>query len=124
MNNNKFEGIKNRLKSWAEAEAKPLPGLSYSDTTIESRMMEHGCITSNTAVRTIPAYQPCSFNLEIDQAVYNLNKFQRRMVFQKYVEDIPDVQCIEISNRSKSSYYAEMDSIYSFIAGWIKYSLK
>ncbi len=122
--NDTFEGIKRRLESWGEAEAKPVPGLSYSDTTIEARMIEVGCITSGNAVRVIPSYRPNASNLEIDQAVHNLNKFQRRIVYDKYVKQLSDKQCMALSNRSKSSYYAELDSIYHFIAGWLKYSLK
>jgi len=122
--NNKFEGIKNRLKSWAEVEAKPIPGLSHSSDTIESRLMASGCITSNVAVRTIPSFKPNHSNLEIDQAVHNLDKFQRRMIYDKYVRDYEFNKCLSLSNRSKASYYAELDSIYSFISGWLKYSLK
>ena len=109
---------------WAEAEAKPIPGLSHSSTTIEARLMESGCASSGQAVRVIPSYRPSRTNLEIDQAVHSLNKFQRRMVYEKYVKQLPDKQCMVLSNRSKSSYYAELDSIYHFIAGWLKYDLK
>ncbi len=120
----KFDGIKYRLESWAESEAKPVPGLSHSSTTIEARMMETGCASSGQAVRVIPSYRPNASNLEIDQAVHNLNKFQRRIVYDKYVKQLSDKQCTALANRSKSSYYAELDSIYHFIAGWLRYSLK
>jgi len=86
--------------------------------------MESGCITSNVAVRTIPSYKPNRQNLEIDQAVSNLDRHQNSMVYDMYVYYPNDFKkCLSLSNRSKASYYAEMDSIYHYIAGSLRYSL-
>ena len=121
---NDFDNIKYRLEIWAERECKPIPGLSYSSTTIEARMMETGCASSGVAMRTIPAYSPSRSNLEMDKAISGLGKFYKLMIHNKYINQYPEAVCMELAGLKKTIYYERWQDIYHYIAGHLHYDLK
>jgi len=119
-----LDSIKYLLQRWGEIEAKPVPGLSYASDTIEARMIEYGGITSGSAIRTIPSHKADKQNNLVDQSVHCLDRQQKRIIYQKYVNLTPDIQCIEIAGLSKAAYYNELRIIYAYIAGSLGYSLR
>jgi len=121
--NKSLQSIKYLLDQWGEAEAKPVPGLSFSPDSIESRMIESGCATSGTPQRRIPPHRANLQNSLTNQAVQCLDRQQKPIIYQKYVNRTKPESCIEISGLSKAAYYAELNAIYHYLAGSLGYCL-
>jgi len=120
----KLSVIKERLWQWAEYMLEPIPGLSYSSTTIEYRLMIEGANGGNSTPQArVPRYRPHPREAEVNRSLQELTKRQLSIIHLTYITRTNYKEISKELDISVRTYMRDNKKAHEIIGKYIGLSL-